>query len=82
MIQKEDLSKTTSLIHLVVLILEQKASVLSSEQQRSPKYDNFTVFPNKNRQCSQRKLDLSSQGVRNPVGCFEGLSLNKSQIGL
>jgi hypothetical protein len=27
-------------------------------------------------------LDLSSQGVRNPVGCFEGLSLNKSQIGL
>jgi hypothetical protein len=54
------------------LILEQKASALSSEKQSFTKYDNFTVFLNKNRQCSQRKLDLSSQGVRNPVGCFEG----------
>ena len=72
----------TSLILLVELIFEQEAQFLSSQQQPSTKYDNFTFFLNKNRQCSQRKLDLSSQGVRNPVGCFNGLSLNKSQIGL
>ena len=71
-----------TLIPLVELISEQEASVLSSEQQPSTKYDNSTFFLDKNRQCSQRKLDLSSQGVRNPVGCFNGLSLNKSQIGL
>jgi hypothetical protein len=72
----------TSLIPLVDLIFEQEASVLSSEKQPFTKYDNLTFFLNKNRQCSQRKLDLSSQGARNPFGCFKGLSLNKSQIGL
>jgi hypothetical protein len=70
------------LIPLVELIFEQEASVLSSKQQVCTTYDNYTFFLNKNRQCSQRKLDLSSHGVRNPVGCFKGLSLNKSQIGL
>ena len=73
----------TSLLSLVELVFEQGASVLSSEQPPSIKYDNFTFFPlNKNRQCPPRKLDLSYQGVRNPDGCFERLSLNKSQIGL